>query len=257
MVGRNCFCLLAISIFYTLTFAQDLTPELRAEIDRRVNFHRAWDKQMNAPGPKLRGVEMRRQKSRDGIVVAYEFQTEGMRSGIGYDLMTMPTMASRFEDLQSFGEVLVDEKNGRVTDGPNDPRTMILPHPAPGEPFRFALFSKNGTYKVFVTLLPNPVEGSDNGCKVSVVRLMRSFELAFIQLSGFPPETDVAMHGNSEGEVHDHKMKTNADGYSDSAVLPFKLGKSKGKIDLQFTASKCAPKVSFKWGTNGDGSPYQ
>lgn len=128
------------------------------------------------------------------------------------------------------GEVLIEAKDGRVIDGPNDPRSVVVPNPAPGEPFRFALASKDSKHRAFVTLLPNPIEGSDQGCKVSVIRLMPNFELAYVRITGFPPKAEVAGRSNSEGEVRDFKMTTDANGTADNGILPAKKGKSKEKI---------------------------
>jgi hypothetical protein len=242
----------------TLLFGQDVTADMRAELVRRMEAFRNWNSKANTPGAELRLVELQRQQvGKDVFVFIYELHTKGLRSGLGYDLLTLPTMASSADDLQTMGEVVIDEKDGRVIDGPNDTRKMIIPDPAPGEPYRFALASKNGQYRAFASVVPKPIEGSDKGCKVSVIRLMRNFELAFVQINGFPPQSEVSMSGNSEGEVHDFTMKTNADGYADGGILPFKRGKSKGKIELQFAAPQCSPKVAFKWGKTEDGQPYQ
>jgi hypothetical protein len=152
---------------------------------------------------------------------------------------------------------LIDAKDGRVIDGPDDPRGLIVPDPAPGEPYRVALVAKNSKYKAFLTLLPNPIEGSDHGCKVSVIRLMPNFELAFVRMIAFPPETQVRWRGNSEGEVHESTVTTDANGYADIGILPAKKGKRKGKMEMHFTSPKCSPKVGFKWGSTEDGKPYQ
>ena len=251
-----------IVVFAAFASAQDhtseLTPEARAEIDHRIHLQRSFDGRINSPGAEIHGEEVQPLRMDNGVkVIKYEFLTKGLPSGLGFDLLTLPTMAGRAEELRSTGEVLIDAKDGRVIDGPDDPRSVILPDPAPGEPYRFALVSKNSKYRAFATLLPNPIEGSDRGCKVSVIRLMPNFELAFVRLTGFPPGTQVEWRGNSEGEVHDSKVITDASGYADIGILPAKKGKSKGKMEMQFTSPACSPKTSFKWGSTEDGKPYQ
>src|SRR5215510_4281906 len=240
----------ALLVFAICGFAQDLTPEMRADIDRRISFQRKWG-QANSPGAELRAVETRRQSLGKGASFhAYQLQAKGLPFEVEYELLMLDTMASRPEDLQSVGDVWPDNRDGKVLDSNNSVHQLLIPDPAPGEPYRFAVSAKKGNYHALITILPNPIEGSDHGCKVSVIRLLRNFELAFVQVTGFPPETEIAFRGNSEGEVHESKIKTNSGGYGD-------LGISKGKMEIQCTAPGCAPKVSFKWGKTEDGEVYQ
>jgi hypothetical protein len=252
-------CLPAIFLcLCVLTTAQDLTPDLRAQVDQRVSLQRNWDGRLNSPGAELQGtVKFKKEVGKGVYVFQYELQTKGLPSELNYELLMMPTMATSIDEIQSYGDVHIDKQDGRVIDGPGDPRSIILPDPAPGEPYRFALIAKDGTRKAYLTILPNPIEAGDNGCKVSVVRLMPHFEAAFVQATGFPPDSEITFRGNSEGEIHTIMMPTNSKGYADLGVLPFKLGKARGKMEMKFTASKCTPKLSFKWGANEDGSPYQ
>jgi hypothetical protein len=255
-------CLAFVVVFAVFASAQDntseLTSEARVEIDHRIHLQRSFDGRINSPGAELRSEEVKRLRMENGVrVIKYEFVTKGLPSGLGYDFLVLPTMAGREEEIQSTGEVLIDTKDGRVIDGPDDPRSIVVPDPAPGEPYRFALVSKDSKYRALLTLLPNAIEGSDQGCKVTVIRLMPNFELAFVRITGFPPETEVAVRGDSEGEVHDFKMTTDAKGYADIGILPAKKGKSKGKMEMHFTSPKCAPKANFKWGSTEDGKPYQ
>ena len=247
----------ALMVFSICGFAQGLTPEMRADIDRRISFQRKWGL-ANSPGAELRAVETHRQSLGKGVSFhAYQLQAKGLPFDVEYELLMLDTMASRPEDLQSVGDVWLDNRDGKVLDSNNSVHQLLIPDPAPGEPYRLAVSAKKGNYHAFITILPNPIEGSDHDCKVSVIRLMRNFELAFVQVTGFPRETEIAFRGNSEGEVHESKIKTNADGYGDLGILPAKLGKSKGKMEIQFTAPGCAPKVSFKWGKTEDGQVYQ
>lgn len=249
-----------VVVFAAFASAQDSTPELmpelRAEIEDRMKLQRGFDGRLNSPGVEFRAQEMGGLRMKNGtMVMKYYLVTKGLPSGLGFDLLGLPTMAGRAEELQSLGEVLIDAKDGRVIDG-TDPRAFIVADPAPGEPYRFALVAKNSKYKAFLTLLPNPIEGIDHGCKVSVIRLMPNFELAFVIIA-FPPETQVRWRGNSEGEVHESTVTTDANGYADIGILPAKKGERKGKMEMHFTSPKCSPKVSFKSGSTEDGGPYQ
>jgi hypothetical protein len=221
---------------------------MRADVDRRINFQRNWSPRQNSPGAKL---ETRKPANvpENKRVFMYELRATGLPPSLEYELLMVPTMANSPHDIQSTGDVTVDNHEGRVMDGPGDPRRVIIADPAPGEPYRFALVSKDGEHKAFITVLPNPIEGSDKGCVISIIRMMPNFELAFVRFTGFPPRSEIAFHGNSEGEVHDASLKTDEDGNADTAVLPFKKGKSKGSMEIAITSATCAPKVKFKWGS--------
>jgi len=247
----------AVAILSLCAFTQNLTPEMQADINKRINFQRNWGSRASSPGAELIGVQTaRREVGRGVYVMAYELKAKGLPLDIGYELLMAPTMAGSVEEIQSAGDFVLD-KDGRVVNQDGSPYQLVVPDPAAGEPYRFGLSAKEGKHVAFVTLLPNAIESNDRGCKASVVRLMRNFELAFVQLSGFPPDAEIPARGNSEGEIHEFKLKTNAEGYADAGVLPFKLGKTKGKMEIQFTTPQCAPKVSFKWGSTGEGQPYQ
>ena len=214
-------------------------------MDRRTNLQRNWDGRNNSPGAELQAVEV----LHEGKVWKYELRAKGLPVDLTYEVLMLPTMAGSPSELTSTGDVQIDKSDGRLMDGPGDARSLIMPDPAPGEPYRFALVSKDRKYKAFVTVLPNPIQATDNGCKVSVVRLMPHFELAFVQFTGFPPQAEINVHANSAGEIHDFKLTANVEGYLDTGILPFKLGKSKGTMELQIKTSECSPKVSFNWGS--------
>ena len=242
---RLVVCLIGVAIFSADGLAQDLSPEIRADVDRRIKLQRNWDGRNNSPGAELQAVQV----LNEGKVWKYELRAKGLPVDLTYEVLMLPTMAGSPSELASTGDVQIDKNDGRVMDGPGDARCLILPDPAPGEPYRVALISKDGKYKAFVTVLPNPIQATDNGCKVSVVRLMPHFELAFVQFTGFPPQAQINVHGNSAGEIHDFKLTANAEGYLDTGILPFKLGEAKGTMELQIKASKCSLQVSFNWGS--------
>jgi hypothetical protein len=246
---RFIFCLIGVAMFSAFGLGQDPSPEIRADVDRRIKLQRNWDARNNSPGAELEAVEVFHAGQGNKLILTYELRAKGLPLDLQYEMLMLPTMAGSPKEVTSTGDVQIDEKDGRVMDGPGDARSVIVPHPAPGEPYRFALVSKDGKYKAFVTVLPNPIQSSDRGCKVSVVRLMPNFELALVQFTGFPPQAEINVHGNSAGEIHDFKLTTDAEGYVDTGILPFKLGKQKGTMDLQTSTPRCSPKISFKWGS--------
>lgn len=238
-----------IAVFSAFALGQDLSPEVRADVDSRIKLQRNWDSRNNSPGASLEAVDVTHAGKANKLIKTYQLRAKGLPVDLQYEMLALPTMAGSPEEIQSTADVEIDKNDGRVMNGPNDAQQIIVPHPAPGEPYRWALVSKDGKYKAFITVLPNPIQATDNGCKVNVVRLMPRFELAFVQFSGFPPQAEISLRGNSAGEIHDFKLTTNAEGYADTGMLPFKAGKSKGTMELQISTPKCSPKVSFNWGS--------
>lgn len=228
--------------------AQDLTNEIRADVDRRVNFQRNWGPRMNSPGAKLEPSVVAN-APKNNHVFMYELRATGLPTDREYEFFSLPMMGSSYPEMQSLGNVTVDKKDGKVMNRPGDPRRIIIPHATPGEPYRFALISKDGEDKAFVTVLPNAIESHDKGCGVSVIRMFPKFELALVQFTGLTPKSETMFHGNSEGELRELTLKTDEEGYADITVLPSKKGMDKGSMEVGITSSMCNPKVKFRWGS--------
>ncbi len=240
---------LLFSFVSAVACAQDLTPQAHAEIDRRISFHRHWSEESNSKGAKLILKEIARGKVGEPIVVVYQMFISGTPLDQEYTIFTAPTMASSIDDIQIVGDPVHIAPDASAADRDNTTRQIFVMDPAPGEPYRFGVMSRNEAHKAFITVVPLPIESTDRGCKLSVVRLTKYFELAFLQAENFPPNVDVSFHSDSAGEVHDVVLKTNDKGYADGAILAVVKGKNKGKMVIQSALSACSPKVSFNWGS--------
>jgi hypothetical protein len=102
---RHWSCFAFVVVFAAFASAQDsppeLTPELRAEIERRIHLQRAFDGRLNSPGVEFRGQELAGLHMKNGtMVIKYEFVTKGLPSGLGFDFLVLPTMAGHAEELQ-------------------------------------------------------------------------------------------------------------------------------------------------------------
>lgn len=101
-------CVAFVVVFAAFASGQDsapeLTPELRAEIESRIHLQRSFDGRLNSPGIELRGQEMAGLRMKNGtMVMTHEFVTKGLPSGLGFDFLVLPTMASCAEEFQSSG----------------------------------------------------------------------------------------------------------------------------------------------------------
>lgn len=242
--------LAAVALFgISIATCQVLSPEQSAQMNKLIDVQRKLGNGgANSPGAHLEAKEVARANN-GGLVVSYELYADGF-TGDRFDLLAVPiTPEPKFV---SAGSDLMLAKDGKVLDGPNDPRTLIFPNFVPGEPSRLGLVSKDGKERAFVNIVPNPIKTNDHGCSLSVIRVLPRFELAFVEGTGFPPNADVDFEVNSLGEVHTGKLKSDSTGYLSTAVMPFVKDKSQGQVKLIATAPQCKPKVSFHWGTTSE-----
>jgi hypothetical protein len=128
---------------------------------------------------------------------------------------------------------------------PDDPIEFITV-PRKGEPTRLAF--KSPTVRIGIVIVPDPIEAKDKGCTLSALRLTPRFELALLSGSGYPPNTDI--HYTVQGEMtNDHVIKSDGNGAIRVSVIPYPGNKTKGKVKVKVTESKCSPELSYEWGT--------
>jgi hypothetical protein len=187
-----------------------------------------------------------KKKNGDISMVGYALFASGLTGG-AFQLVTIPV--SPKPNLVSIGSNLSLASDGEVMDGPDDPRTMWFPNFLPGEPARLGLVSGDGKQRAFVTVVPNPIEGTDGSCRIDVVRLLPKFEIAYVRVTGFPPNNEIGFEGNSLGEMQSGKLRTDVDGRAGTAILPAVKDKSEGDVQLTFSAPQCNPTVKFHWGS--------
>jgi len=142
------------------------------------------------------------------------------------------------------------------------PMLFAIKNPLAGEPFRMIFVA--GDLRIPVSVEPNPVEGEDGGCKLSVVRLSAKFEVARIEGSGFPPNSDVHVIGTGDEDATEVTVKdqaasvakepgvtvhANARGVLQAmTTLNETALKPSGEKTVSVTGDGCKPKVHYVWG---------
>jgi len=214
-------------------------------------MHDAWGVRASSPSTTLAIVE----QSHTGSEFRYRLQATGVPADVVFTLIAWPvTQRQPSEVLRgvTFNETGLAVCAGRPgTCGdpakPNDP--IDLPFRAvPGEPVRLGVVSQDGALKAFAKIVPLPLQGDDKSCQVSATLLTPGAELVFIEGTGFAPNTELTMASDSEGEKHDAKGKVDAQGRYVSALMPYKLGLSRGTLNVRLKAIACSPAVSVPWG---------
>lgn len=147
----------------------------------------------------------------------------------------------------------------------DSPMVFALKTPLKGEPRRFDFIANN--LQIPISIVPDPVEADDKGCTLSAIRLSGKFELALIEGSGFPPDSDVRLHmsaGDSPASasiaLNDKgtastvdtssgvAAKTDSKGLIQTAVLTNTNKNPTGTETVEVTGPNCSPRISYKWG---------
>jgi hypothetical protein len=163
------------------------------------------------------------------------------------------------------GRKAEDCHNGNAVDSP---MAFISYHPSKGEPLRLAFVT--GDLKIPVSVIPDPVEAEDNGCKLSAVRISALFNLARIEASGFPADSNVRitstssagiamMLGRGKDEkkslvlapmVPDFPLKTDASGNLRVSLLVGAPPHPAGSETVEIKGATCSPKITYEYGSH-------
>jgi hypothetical protein len=131
--------------------------------------------------------------------------------------------------------------------GKDDPVQLAF-YPAKGEPFRFALLSRDEKSKILFSVVPDPIKASANGCEMEVVRLLPKFELAVVRAKGFKANETLSFESKSFNEVRNGSGKADEHGNYVTALLPVVQGHETGTAQVALKSAGCSPSLSFEWG---------
>jgi hypothetical protein len=146
----------------------------------------------------------------------------------------------------------------------DDPVLFNELQPLKGEPRRSVFLAPN--LRIPISLVPDPIQSEDKGCKISAVRLTPKFDLAYIEGAGFRPNSEVhirfsddqnagvAIVSGDAGVTTAHPGDTNvvvtsdAAGAIQTAALMNTARNPTGLETVEVTELRCNPKISYKWG---------
>ena len=133
-----------------------------------------------------------------------------------------------------------------------------------GEPRRSVFLAPN--LRIPISVVPDPVQSADKGCKLSAIRLSAKFELAKIEGSGFLPNSDihirfsdsesagVSLVGSDGAIAPAHAgdtivaVKSDSKGAIQTETLFNIVKNPRGVATVEVTESRCSPKISYEWG---------
>jgi hypothetical protein len=247
--------------------------ELSAQAPELVQLQSEFE-QTVPPGVTIRVKEIyRKGKSGKDLAVGYNIYVTGVPSGTTFRQAQFPVnndkavagingiTLNRDGLMICAGRTATQCHNGSKVD---DPVLFDEQQPLKGEPRRSVFLAPD--LRIPITLLPDPIQSVDKGCRLSAIRLTAKFELAYIEGSGFPPNSDVHLRFSDDqdagasivsedgGVTVAHPGDTNLSVRSDGAgaiqtAALFNVSRHpKGMETVEVTDPNCSPKVSYQWG---------
>jgi hypothetical protein len=246
-------------------FAHDLNAkasgqQLPQSVVDMVNAQVQWDAGLNDPSrPHLQFLKFEELNRPDGHFTRFRVFVQGVRERTEY-VLAIWKIGTSSQNLQVFSSpAYVNRKGLLLTRKPNADQEDIESageglefdigiQAANGEPVRFVLRSKGSKMIIPGTLIPYPIESSDKGCKLSALLSAPEATIVLISADGFPPNTDLVVHGDSAGELKESKHKTDGNGHVEFAELPYVVGKETGMLALTTQSTDCSVTVQIPWG---------
>jgi hypothetical protein len=234
---------------------QDLTAEQKALVVKLANLQKNFGKKMNSPGVDLSLREISRWRASDRTLVKYGLYATGLPKDSTYSLLRIQISGKVLKQmdgvtLDSDGRAICAGRKGTCSGStPNSPIDLVF-FAGKSEPMRLSLVSNDDSHlKGFVQVIPFPTSVTDKGCKLESIIGTPKGEVTYIQGSGFEPNEELTMEGESYGEKNHGVAKAEADGSYFAAALPDVLGKTSGTTMWSVKGKSCNPTLTFSWGT--------
>ena len=224
---------------------QDLTAEQQAAVIKLAKIQKNFGKKMNSPGADLSLKEIDRSRESDRTLVKYFVFTSGLPTDLTYTLYRVQMNGQ----IEKSVEGVTLDSDGMARCQPRNAPVELVFFGATGEPLRVALMSNTGEMKAFISVTPFPNTVSDKACTLESVLGMSKGQITYIQGSGFVPNEELTVDGESYGEKNHSIVKAEADGSYFNVALPGILGKSSGTTQWSVKGKNCSLTLAFNWGS--------
>ena len=227
---------------------------LNQQVQQMMSVEVAFE-QMLPPGTSIEAKEIYRERQPGkGLIVKYHIFIKGVPPDTLFQQLSWPVNADKPTAALpgiSVGKdgllICAGRREGQCGEpsNPDDPIDFVI-NPLRGEPSRFAFVSEQKPdLRIGTVLTPDPVQATDKGCTLSVVRLTPQFELGFFEGSGYPPNTDVHYRFSTDQSI-ERTIKSDAKGVIRIGLLP--PSKNPGTARFKIMEPTCSPEVSYEWG---------
>jgi hypothetical protein len=119
---------------------------------------------------------------------------------------------------------------------------------ARGEPVRYALASTDKALFISGTVVPFPVEDTNNGCRLEVRLALPDATAVLIYADGLPANAEIPFQLVSAGKQETRKFSVDSQGHAVSAGLPLVDGKDRGSLRVTLATTECSTAVEIPWG---------
>jgi hypothetical protein len=224
---------------------QDLTAEQKEMVVKLANLQKNFGKKMSSPGVDLALREIDRTPTTDRTLVKYELYAKGLPTELTYTLFKVQISGKLLKQLDG---VTLDS-NGRAIAASKSPIDLLF-FAGKAEPIRLSLVSNDDSHlRGFVSVIPFPNSATDRGCRLESVIGTPKGEVTYVQGSGFEPNEELTMDGESYGEKNHGVAKAEVDGSYFAVAMPNVLGKTSGSTTWSVRGKNCNPTLTFTWGT--------
>jgi hypothetical protein len=262
-MGRNLTCALILllsvigaaqTVQKSSPSDQDLTADQKAMVVKLANLQKNFGKKMNSPGIDLSLKEISRWRTSDRTLVKYELQATGLPKELIYSLLRVQINGKVVQQMDgvtinSEGRAVCAGRKGTCSGSAPDSPIELVFFAGKSEPMRLSLVSDDDSRaKGFVQVIPFPNSVTDKGCTLQSILGTPKGELTYIEGSGFEPNEELTMEGESYGEKNHGVAKAEADGSYFTVALPHVLGKTSGTTTWSVKGKNCSPTLTFSWG---------
>ncbi len=119
---------------------------------------------------------------------------------------------------------------------------------AQGEPIRYAFASSDKKLLVSGALVPFPLEGKDQGCRLEVRLATPNADAVLISADGLPANADSPLQLTSAGVSETGIFHADAKGHAVTTDIPSMDSQDRGTLKVTLTTKGCSTEVDVPWG---------
>jgi len=210
-----------------------------------------WGK--GTPGVTLVAHEESREPSERGTVLRYNLIGKGFPEGVVYNLWRLipgksPELLIKGVSFDDKGVLICSGKPGYCSGaGPDDP-VNLKTTASLGEEKRLAVISEDEKIAGFADAIPFPIEGTDRGCRLSVVRMSPLADVVLARASGLKPSQSITVSKRYGYEAASEKTAAGPDGTWESLINTQVTMLPRGKASISISDGICTVSVTFDYG---------
>jgi len=210
-----------------------------------------WGK--GTPGVTLIAHEGPREHSERGTVLWYNLIGKGFPDGVVYNLWRLipgksPELLVKGVSFDKRGVLICSGKPGYCSGaGPDDP-VNLKATASLGEEKRMAVVSEDSKIAGFADAVPFPIEATDQGCKLSVVRMSPLADVVLATASGLKPNRALNVSKRYGYESASEKYTASSNGTWESLINTLNAMQPKGKASISVSDGSCTVSVTFDYG---------